>query len=421
MQPFSNLNRITYETVRKTEKFLKEKKKMNKKFISLLIGASMLAASVPVMATTEGIVQGDILLTSVEDTVVISENPTSELNTYTGVVKAIEESRVTVSIEDVEYAFILAEGVELGDIAVDDSVQIKSASALNTKDIKEATAITKLVATPDIAPNNYNSYNGVVKSVDEGAISVVIDEVEVSFVTTEDTFIVSADENVTDVELKEGDNVVVVSTSLLLTKDVKFADAIVVEAEAEQSVFVDKFDIVEDQLISADGNLVVNVENKEEYAGKKLLVLYSVTTMSIPPQAIPNRIIVMPEEKEVSISFTVGSKELDINDKKVEVEIAPYIVGEGTTLVPLRVISEAFGAKVGWDGETQTVIIVDTDTEIMLQIGNKTAFVNGEAVEMEEAPELLGSGVTTVPLRFVSETFKAEVNWDESQLVTVSR
>ena len=409
------------KTVRKTEKFLKEKKKMNKKFISLLIGASMLAASVPVMATTEGIVQGDILLTSVEDTVVISENPTSELNTYTGVVKAIEESRVTVSIEDVEYAFILAEGVELGDIAVDDSVQIKSASALNTKDIKEATAITKLVATPDIAPNNYNRYKGVVKSVEEGAISIVIDEVEVSFVTTEDTFVVSADENVTDVEVKEGDNVVVVSTSLLLTKDVKFADAIVVEAEAEQSVFVDKFDIVEDQLISADGNLVVNVENKEEYAGKKLLVLYSVTTMSIPPQAIPNRIIVMPEEKEVSISFTVGSKELDINDEKVEVEIAPYIVGEGTTLVPLRVISEAFGAKVGWDGETQTVMIVDSDTQIILQIGNKTAFVNGEAVEMEEAPELLGSGVTTVPLRFVSETFKAEVNWDESQLITVSR
>lgn len=409
------------KTVRKTEKFLKEKKKMNKKFISLLIGASMLAASVPVMATTEGIVQGDILLTSVEDTVVISENPTSELNTYTGVVKAIEESRVTVSIEGVEYAFILAEGVELGDIAVDDSVQIKSASALNTKDIKEATAITKLVATPDIAPNNYNRYKGVVKSVEEGAISIVIDEVEVSFVTTEDTFVVSADENVTDVEVKEGDNVVVVSTSLLLTKDIKFADAIVVEAEAEQSVFVDKFDIVEEQLISADGNLVVNVENKEEYAGKKLLVLYSVTTMSIPPQAIPNRIIVMPEDEEVSISFTVGSKELDINDKKVEVEIAPYIVGEGTTLVPLRVISEAFGAKVGWDGETQTVIIVDSDTEIVLQIGNKTAFVNGEAVEMEEAPELLGSGVTTVPLRFVSETFKAEVNWDESQLITVSR
>ena len=409
------------KNVRKTEKVLKEKKKMNKKFISLLIGASMLAASVPVMATTEGIVQGDILLTSVEDTVVISENPTSELNTYTGVVKAIEESRVTVSIEGVEYAFILAEGVELGDIAVDDSVQIKSASALNTKDIKEATAITKLVATPDIAPNNYNRYKGVVKSVEEGAISIVIDEVEVSFVTTEDTFVVSADENVTDVEVKEGDNVVVVSTSLLLTKDIKFADAIVVEAEAEQSVFVDKFDIVEEQLISADGNLVVNVENKEEYAGKKLLVLYSVTTMSIPPQAIPNRIIVMPEDEEVSISFTVGSKELDINDKKVEVEIAPYIVGEGTTLVPLRVISEAFGAKVGWDGETQTVIIVDSDTEIVLQIGNKTAFVNGEAVEMEEAPELLGSGVTTVPLRFVSETFKAEVNWDESQLITVSR
>lgn len=384
---------------------------MNKKFISLVIGATMLASSVPAMATTEGIIQGDILLTSIEETV--------ELNTYTGVVTSIEESRVTVSIEEAEYAFILAEGVELGDIAVGNAVAIKSASSLNTKDIKEAAEITKLTAVPVIASNNYNSYMGIVKSVDEGAVSVEIDGVEVSFVTTKDTLVVSADEEVTEVELKAGDNVAVVSTSLLLTKDIKFAEAIVVvDADAAQSIFMDKFDVVENRLISADGNLVLNVEDMTEYAGKKLLVFYSMQTMSIPPQTAPDRIIVMTDDS-VSVSFNVGSNIININGNKVEVE-KPYVIGTGVTLVPIRVISEAFGAKVDWNGDTKTVTVACNDTTIEIAIGSKTAIVNGEEKELEEAPELTDNGFTMIPLRFISENLGAEVGYDNAtQAITV--
>lgn len=384
---------------------------MNKKIISLVIGATMLASSVPAMATTEGIIQGDILLTSIEETV--------ELNTYTGVVTSIEENRVTVSIEEAEYAFILAEGVELGDIEVGNSVEIKSASALNTKDIKEAAEITKLTAVPVIAYNNYNSYRGIVKSVDEGAVSVEIDGVEVSFVTTEDTLVVSADEEVTEVELKAGDSVAVVSRSLLLTKDIKFAEAIVaIDADAAQSIYMDKFDIIEDRLISADCNLVLNVEDMTEYAGKKLLVFYSMQTMSIPPQTAPDRIIVMADDS-VSVSFNVGSSIININGNEVEVE-KPYVVGTGVTLVPIRVISEAFGAEVNWNGETKTVTVACNDTTIEIAIGSKTAIVNGEEKELEEAPELTDNGFTMIPLRFISENLGAEVGYDnETQAITV--
>lgn len=412
MQPFPVPNRITIENA-KLRNIIKEKNQMNKKIISLVIGATMLASSVPAMATTEGIIQGDILLTSIEETV--------ELNTYTGVVTSIEGSRVTVSIEEAEYAFILAEGVELGDITVGNAVEIKSASSLMTKDIKEAAEITKLTSVPVIAPNNYNSYRGIVKSVDEGAVSVEIDGIEVGFVTSKDTLVVSADEEVTEVELKEGDSVVVVSTSLLLTKDIKFAEAIVaVDADAAQSIFMDKFDVVEDRLISADGNLVLNVENVTEYAGKKLLVFFSMQTMSIPPQTAPDRVIVMADDS-VSVSFNVGSSIININGNKVEVE-KPYVVGTGVTLVPIRVISEAFGAKVDWNGETKTVKVACNDITIEIAIGSKTATVNGEEKELEETPELTENGFTMIPLRFISENLGAEVGYDDAtQAITVCK
>ena len=213
---------------------------------------------------------------------------------------------------------------------------------------------------------------------------------------------------------------------MLKTKDVKYAAAIIVNnEEKDMSVYLDKFDIVEERLTSADGNLVLNVEDTKEYAGKNLLVFYSMQTMSIPAQTIPDKIVVVESMEAidtVTISFNVGSNVLDINNNKVEVEVAPYIAGEGTTLVPLRVISEAFGAEVTWDGETKTVTIIDGKTTIKVVIGSKTALVNGEDKTLEEAAELTGSGVTTVPLRFISETLGAEVGYaHETQLITVAR
>ncbi len=418
-----------------------------KKIVSLLMAVAMLTASASAMATTEGIVQGDVMMTSAEGieqgevTTTSTEEEVEKLAKYTGVVKEIAEDSVIVIIEDAEYKFMLAEGVELGEIAEGDTVEIESASLLETKDIKEAASITKVeadtekeptedeeTAVPQETVNNYNSYNAVVNSVEEGMVTVTIEEdMVVTFRTSEKTTILNMNSEEA-AELKADDKVIVVSTSLLNTKDIKFADVIVINnEEKEQAVYYDKFDIVEEQLISADGKLVLNVEDATEYAGKNLVVFYSATTMSIPAQTAPEMIVVVEVEEEatpaaVSISFNVGDQVLAINGTDVELEIAPYIVGEGTTLVPLRVISEAFGADVAWDGETQTVHIVDGEKAISLQIANNTAFVDGESVLMEVAPELLGTGVTMVPLRFISETFAAAVDYvDETQLITVSR
>ena len=132
-----------------------------------------------------------------------------------------------------------------------------------------------------------------------------------------------------------------------------------------------------------------------------LIALMAVT--SLPVFAAADR---------VEVKFSVGDSVLSINGEEMQVE-TPYVVGEGVTLVPLRVITEAFGAEVEWVAETQTINLSYPDVKIVLQIANPVAEVNGKAETLLSAPELTANGYTMVPLRFISETFGAIVSYDE--------
>lgn len=125
------------------------------------------------------------------------------------------------------------------------------------------------------------------------------------------------------------------------------------------------------------------------------------------------------QDGRVEIEFCVGDEVLIINGQEVAVE-KPYVVGEGVTLVPVRVITEAFGAEVGWEASTKTITLEYPDVSIVLQIGNPTAEINGRAETLLSAPELTENGFTMVPLRFISENFGAEVGYDnETKRITV--
>lgn len=123
--------------------------------------------------------------------------------------------------------------------------------------------------------------------------------------------------------------------------------------------------------------------------------------------------------EKVEIKFTVGDETLTINGGAVTVE-KPYVVGDGVTLVPLRVITEAFGAEVLWEQETKSITLNYPDVNIILGIGDSVAEVNSMAETLLAPPELTENGVTMVPLRFISETFGAEVSYNsETKEITV--
>ncbi|MDD4664270.1 MAG: copper amine oxidase N-terminal domain-containing protein, partial [Caldisericia bacterium] len=56
---------------------------------------------------------------------------------------------------------------------------------------------------------------------------------------------------------------------------------------------------------------------------------------------------------------------------------------------------------------------------IQLDIGSTTAWVNGKAVSLTAAPEIVQSR-TFVPLRFVGESMGAQIEWEASaQKITI--
>ena len=84
---------------------------------------------------------------------------------------------------------------------------------------------------------------------------------------------------------------------------------------------------------------------------------------------------------------------------------------KGSTLVPMRGIFEALGATVKFDKASLTVYGQKGATAIILPLGALTATVNGQPQTLPVSAELI-NGTTLVPLRFISEALGASVSWN---------
>ncbi|OOC60932.1 N-acetylmuramoyl-L-alanine amidase family protein [Paenibacillus ihbetae] len=83
----------------------------------------------------------------------------------------------------------------------------------------------------------------------------------------------------------------------------------------------------------------------------------------------------------------------------------------GTVMVPIRIVSENLGFQVDWSKAAKTVIVQDGSQTVTMTIGSQYADINGQRVQMTKAPILRG-GTTIVPIRFVSEQMGLQVRWD---------
>lgn len=115
---------------------------------------------------------------------------------------------------------------------------------------------------------------------------------------------------------------------------------------------------------------------------------------------------------KIIIQLWIGNKNAVISGNPTQVDPPPYI-RYGSTLVPLRFIGEAFGAVIDWQPKMGkgTINITLNTINILIEIGNKTAIVNGQKKTLTAPPEITG-GRTFVPLRFIGEAFGADVKWN---------
>ena len=121
----------------------------------------------------------------------------------------------------------------------------------------------------------------------------------------------------------------------------------------------------------------------------------------------------------VVVKLKIGSHTVLINGKETYLDAPPFIVASaGRTVVPVRFISEAFGAKVDWNPNARKVTIKKDPTEnhppllLELWIGKKVVRVNLKEKIIDVSPLIIPPGRTMVPLRFIAETLGSDVSWD---------
>lgn len=116
----------------------------------------------------------------------------------------------------------------------------------------------------------------------------------------------------------------------------------------------------------------------------------------------------------------VDNKTALVGGKEVEMDVPATILND-RTMTPSRFVAENLGAEVAWNEDEQLVTITLGDIEIKLTIDSTTAYVNGEAVELDQ-PATIVNDRTLAPARFVAENLGAKVEWDEAeQMITVTK
>lgn len=121
---------------------------------------------------------------------------------------------------------------------------------------------------------------------------------------------------------------------------------------------------------------------------------------------------------DIELLFEIGSFNAKLNGS--EITSYSYLSDKGNTMVEIRTVSETLGCTVNWYPETREVGIIDDGLIMQLKIDSDEAVVNGSTVRMTEAA-VIRNDKTLVPIRFVSESFSAEVGYEhETKTVTVS-
>lgn len=117
-----------------------------------------------------------------------------------------------------------------------------------------------------------------------------------------------------------------------------------------------------------------------------------------------------------TVSSFAGEITVNVNKTKVNFpDVKPY-TKEGRTLVPIRFVADHLGAETSWNEEKQTATIKKDEKTIDLCLRCKKILVNGKEVKTEAIGEKKDDKRTMVPLRFLSENFGAKVDWNEKTL-----
>ncbi len=123
------------------------------------------------------------------------------------------------------------------------------------------------------------------------------------------------------------------------------------------------------------------------------------------------------------VTFTIGSNTVSVDGELVGESNPPYINSNGSTMIPVRALSEALGLRksdIVWNPIDKTVtLFLSKGKVVRFKSGTSEVLINGTSVPLVNSTSGLVdraeniNGTTHLPLRFIAErVFDVEVEWD---------
>ncbi|MBQ3112406.1 MAG: cadherin-like beta sandwich domain-containing protein [Firmicutes bacterium] len=154
------------------------------------------------------------------------------------------------------------------------------------------------------------------------------------------------------------------------------------------------------------GSIYINSERGSERvvplsgSSKDINIVLKADGESVTYTVTVHRVAVAAER---TLYLQIGHSFALLDGEPLLLDAQPELV-EGRTMVPLRLVAEALGAAVAWDGEARCVDIAYGGQLLKLFVG--------VAAEGLDVPPYIKNDRTMVPLRYIMETFGADVSWN---------
>lgn len=286
--------------------------------------------------------------------------------------------------------------------------------------------VTEAISEKEQVTTNFIKATGVIKEIEkeDAGIRVTIekeDEIIMILRINDDSLLFNSGttKSLKQADLKKGATIAAYydknKPMILIYPTTVTPEMVVVNDEGVfGEVKVSQFD---KEFLSLDGELKLNIGDDtplfnqqgkaielKELNGKELMVFYSITTRSLPPQTPPTKIIAL-DKATVEASEAAEAAEVEPEEKPEvstgvqEIIANDHYIKDGVKMIPLRKVAEHLGYQVLSQPKVNGALVTLDNSSFTIKRGDKMYGYNKSVSKFEVAPELKGMKT------YVSEDF----------------
>lgn len=130
--------------------------------------------------------------------------------------------------------------------------------------------------------------------------------------------------------------------------------------------------------------------------------------------AVAECITSVPETRH-TFTIKIGSPIYQLDNKGTAglLKLPPCLIN-GQTFMATRDLGDLLGCQVKWDGECQEITLIKDNTAALFTIEDVFYQVNGGILPLRE-PMIVKQGYTMLPVRLISDLFGSRIGWDGNQ------